>query len=45
MDGAAVVHAYEVRGRDETERALKELAARLAHGDGAPVVPGTERVC
>jgi hypothetical protein len=39
-----VVLEYEVRGREEAELALRELAARLARGDGAPVVPGAERV-
>ena len=39
-----VVHAYEVRGKDEAERAMRDLAAALARGDGAPAVPGTERV-
>ena len=39
-----IVHAYEVRGRAEAERAMRDLAAALAIADGAPVVPGTERV-
>ena len=40
-----VVHAYEVRGREEADRAVRDLADGLARGDGAPVVPGAERVC
>ena len=39
-----IVHAYEVRGRDEAKRAMRDLAAALARGDGAPAVPGAERV-
>lgn len=39
-----IVHAYEVRGRDEAERAMRDLAAALAGSNGAPVVPGAERV-
>jgi len=39
-----IVFAYEVRGRDETEVSLKDLAAALERGDGAPVVFGAERV-
>jgi hypothetical protein len=39
-----ILFAYEVRGREETERAMGELAAALARGDGAPTVPGAERV-
>jgi hypothetical protein len=39
-----IVFAYEVRGRDETELCLKELAAALERGDGAPIVRGAERV-
>jgi hypothetical protein len=39
-----IVFAYEVRGRDETEQALKDLAAALERGDGGPIVRGAERV-
>lgn len=39
-----IVFAYEVRGRDETELSLKDLAAALERGDGAPTVLGAERV-
>lgn len=39
-----LVHAYEVRGKSEAERAMRDLATALARDDGAPVVPGTERV-
>ena len=39
-----IVHAYEVRGRDEARRAMRDPAAALERGDGAPAVPGTERV-
>jgi hypothetical protein len=39
-----IVHAYEVRGKEEAERAMRDLAAGLASGDGAPDIPGTERV-
>jgi hypothetical protein len=39
-----IVHAYEVRGKDEAERVMRDLAAALASSDGAPVIPGTERV-
>jgi hypothetical protein len=34
----------EVRGRDETELCLKDLAAAVERGDGAPIVLGAERV-
>jgi hypothetical protein len=39
-----IVFAYAVRGREEAVEAVGELAARLARGDGAPVLPGCERV-
>jgi hypothetical protein len=39
-----IVLAYEVRGKEEAEYALRDLAAALERGDGAPVVPGAERV-
>jgi hypothetical protein len=39
-----IVFAYEVRGRVEIERCLKELASALERGDGAPIVRGAERV-
>jgi hypothetical protein len=39
-----IVFAYEVRGRAETELSLKDLAAALERGDGAPIVLGAERV-
>jgi hypothetical protein len=39
-----MVLAYQVRGREEAEAACREIAAGLARGDGAPVVPGAERV-
>jgi hypothetical protein len=39
-----IVFAYEVRGREETEVAMQNLAAALLRGDGAPAVPGAERV-
>jgi hypothetical protein len=40
----AVVLAYAVRGRHETELAVKDLAAALERGDGGPVVHGAERI-
>ena len=40
----AIVLAYAVRGRYETELALKDLAAALERGDGGPVVQGAERI-
>ena len=39
-----IVFAYEVRGREETELALADLAAALVRGDGAPAVAGAERI-
>lgn len=39
-----IVFSYHVRGREEAATALHELAAALARGDGAPVVPGADRV-
>ena len=39
-----IVFAYEVRGRDATERSLKDLAAALERGDGAPTVFDANRV-
>jgi len=37
-----IVLTYAVRGGDETRRALAQVAAALARGDGAPVVDGAE---
>jgi hypothetical protein len=39
-----IVFAYEVRGREETELSLKNLAAALQRGDGGPTILGAERV-
>jgi hypothetical protein len=39
-----IVFAYEVRGREETERSLKDLAAALERGDGAPIIRGAQCV-
>lgn len=39
-----IVFHYEIRGRDESARALAELAEALARGDGGPVIAGAERV-
>ena len=40
----ATVLLYEVRGREESGRALHELAQALARGEGSPAVAGAERV-
>jgi hypothetical protein len=40
----AIALAYEVRGREETKLALKDLAAALERGDGGPAVQGAERI-
>src|SRR5689334_18813534 len=37
-----IVLTYAVRGGDETRRALVQVAAALARGDGAPVIDGAE---
>jgi hypothetical protein len=39
-----IVLSYEIRGRDESIRALEQLAEALARGDGAPVVTGAEKI-
>lgn len=39
-----IVLAYEVRGREEAEAAIAELAAALARGSGGPDLRGCERV-
>lgn len=42
--GPPVVHAYAVRGRAESGRALRQLAQALARGDGAPELAGATRL-
>jgi hypothetical protein len=42
--GPATVLRYHVRGKGETDAALEHLVARLQAGDGAPVLPGAERL-
>jgi len=42
--GPATVLRYHVRGKIEADQALGHLVERLEHGDGAPVVPGAERI-
>jgi hypothetical protein len=43
--GPPLVLCYEVRGkRDAADRAVADLVAKLARGDGAPAVAGAERV-
>ena len=39
-----IVLSYEIRGRDTSIRALEQLAEALAHGDGAPVITGAEKI-
>ena len=38
-----IVLEYQVRGREESERVLRDLAAALERGDGGPAVAGAER--
>jgi hypothetical protein len=40
----AIALVYAVRGRYETELAIKDLATALERGDGGPVVQGAERI-
>ena len=40
----ATVLLYEVRGREESGHALRELAQALERGEGSPAVAGAERV-
>jgi hypothetical protein len=42
--GPATLLRYHVRGKDETDAALEHLVARLQAGDGAPVLPGADRL-
>ncbi len=42
--GPATVLGYHVRGKDEADAAIENLVARLQAGDGAPVLPGAERL-
>jgi hypothetical protein len=39
-----IVHSYEIRGRDESSRAVGLLAEAVARGDGSPVIPGAENI-
>ena len=39
-----IVLSYEIRGHEDALRALEELVAALARGDGAPVIAGAESI-
>jgi hypothetical protein len=42
--GPATVLRYHVRGKEEADAALEHLVTRLQAGDGAPLLPGAERL-
>jgi hypothetical protein len=42
--GPATMLRYHVRGKEEADAALEHLVTRLQAGDGAPVLPGAERL-
>ena len=42
--GPATVLRYHVRGKSQADAALEHLVKRLEAGDGAPVLPGAERL-
>ena len=39
-----IVHSYEIRGRDESLRAVGLLAEAIERGDGDPVIPGAQNI-
>jgi hypothetical protein len=39
-----IVLSYEIHGRDESIRAVDQLAEALARGDGSPVIAGAENI-
>ena len=39
-----IVHSYEIRGRDESLRAVGLLAESVARGDGSPVILGSQNI-
>lgn len=42
--GPPMVLLYQVTGRENAEVVLRGLAAALERGEGAPVIPGAERI-
>jgi hypothetical protein len=39
-----IVHSYEIRGGDESRRAVGELVEALQRGEGSPVIAGAENI-
>ncbi len=42
--GPPMLLVYSVKGKERSETTLRELAAALERGEGAPTIPGAERL-